>query len=79
MSETRPNPIDRFHKFNQPETITSLAAKYKVSLPTFNKWLKPIKHKLNMAHKKPFTPAELQIIIEHLGEYEVNGFLYICR
>ena len=79
MNENSQNPIDRFHKFNQPETITSLAAKYKVCLPTFKKWLEPIEHKLNIAHKKPFTPAELQIIIEFLGEYEPYGFLYICR
>ncbi|MFC2111039.1 hypothetical protein ACFLQ5_01160 [Bacteroidota bacterium] len=79
MNRPKQNPIDRFHRFNKPETLTTLAAKYRVSLPTFKKWIKPIEHKLNITHKKTFTPAELQIIIEHLGEYEVNGFLYICR
>ena len=60
---------DRFQKFNQPETLTSLAAKYKVSLTTFRKWIKPIEHELKISHKKPFTPVELKVIIWFLGEY----------
>ncbi|MBI9036088.1 MAG: hypothetical protein JEZ03_16630 [Bacteroidales bacterium] len=65
------NNTDNYSYYNQPETLTSLAAKYQVSLGTFRKWIKPIEYKLNIAHKKPFTPAELRIIIEFLGEYNV--------
>ena len=52
--------------------MTSLAAKYQVSLGTFRKWIKPIQAKLNISHKKPFTPAELKMILEFLGEYNVK-------
>ena len=52
-----------------PETLTSLAQKYKVSPVTFRKWLEPIEAKLNRKHKTPFTPAQMQLIFEHLGEY----------
>ena len=52
-----------------PETMTSLAAKYDVSTTTFKKWLKPIESKLNRNHKLPFTPAQMEIIFDHLGEY----------
>ncbi len=62
----------RFKPFNQPENLSSLAAKYEVSLHTFKKWLKPIQYKINLKPKKIFTPAELKIIIEFLGEYNVG-------
>lgn len=69
MQVNKHDSTERFKKFNQPETITSLAAKYNVSRVTFRKWIKPIEHKLEIKHKKPFTPAELKIIIDFLGEY----------
>lgn len=69
MSEQKQDNADKIKIYNQPESIKSLAAKYKVSYVTFRRWIKPIEHKLNMQHKKPFTPAELKIIIDFLGEY----------
>ena len=53
----------------QPELLTSLAAKYNVTLVTFRKWIKPIEHKLSIKHKVPLTPTDMKIIIEFLGEY----------
>ena len=67
-------PIDdkRFKKFNQPENISTLAEKYQVSYHIFRQWLKPIEKKINLTHKKIFTPTELRIIIDHLGEYTIE-------
>ncbi len=62
---------NRFKQFNQPENLSSLAAKYEVSLHTFKNWLEPIQDKINLKLKKIFTPAELRVIIEFLGEYNV--------
>ncbi len=53
-----------------PETLTSLAAKYNVSLYTFRKWIAPIEDKIKPKRKKTFSPAELKIIFKHLGEYD---------
>lgn len=60
-----------FKPFNKPETLTSLAAKYNVTYITFRKWVKPIQDKINFKRKRTFTPAELKVIIEFLGEYYV--------
>jgi len=60
---------DWFKPYNKPENMTSLAAKYQVTLVTFKKWLKPIAGKISLARKKTFTPSELKVIIEFLGEY----------
>ena len=68
-AENRKN-IEKIKKTYQPETLTSLAAKYNVSLKTFRKWIKSIEHELTIAHKKPFTPAEIKQIVDFLGEYE---------
>ena len=64
------NNQEKTKKTYQPETLTSLAAKYNVSLKTFKKWIKPIEHKLTIAHRKPFTPSEIWKIVEFLGEFE---------
>jgi hypothetical protein len=63
--------FDRFQKYNQPETLGSLAAKYKVSTKTLKKWIKPIENQLNLDNHRIFTPAELKMIIEFLGEYSI--------
>lgn len=63
---------DWFKPYNQPETLLSLAAKYKVSYQTFRKWIIPIQDKIHFKQKKTFTPSELKIIIEHLGEYNLD-------
>jgi transposase-like protein len=63
---------DRFKQFNKPETVTSLAAKYGVSQRTFRKWITPIEEELNITHRKIFTPIELNLIINFLGEYNLD-------
>jgi len=63
---------DRFKMFNTPETMSSLAAKYNVSLTTFKKWIKPIQHEIVIEPKNPFKPADLKKIIDFLGEYNVG-------
>ena len=70
--DSSPKITDSFQKFNKPETLTSLASKYEVSVKTFRKWIIPIEHKLNIEHKKPFTPIELRAIINFLGEYDIE-------
>ena len=60
---------DWFKPYNKPETLTSLAAKYNVTYITFRKWVKPIMHKINFRPRRTFTPAELKVILEFLGEY----------
>ena len=51
--------------------MTSLAAKYRVSYHTFRKWIKPLENQINISPRMTFTPADLKIIINFLGEY--NG------
>ena len=70
--ETGNNTIDGFDKFNMPETLTSLAAKYKITVKKFHKGIMPIEQKLNIGHKKTFTPNEIKIIIDYLGEYDTQ-------
>ena len=68
-TENRKN-TDKPKKTYQPENLTSLAAKYNVSLKTFRKWIKPIEHDLTIAHRKPFTPAEIKKIVDFIGDYD---------
>lgn len=52
----------------ESQTKTQLARRFKVSTPTLNKWLALIPN-LNLAAKQRiFTPKQVQIITEHLGE-----------
>ena len=45
---------------------------YNVSRDTFNRWLKPILSDLPNYDKnaKLFTPAQVRVIVAHLGEWE---------
>ena len=50
-----------------------LASEYNISTKTLKKWIKPILKNLNMTekqynNKKIFTPNEVKIIYEFLGE-----------
>ena len=56
------------HLNYKPENLSSLAAKFQVSNATFKAWLKTIDYNIVIEHKKIFTPKELRIIYEHLGE-----------
>ena len=56
-------------RYNQPETMTSLAAKYQISRVTLRKWLIPIENQINISPRRPFTPVELKIITEFLGDF----------
>ncbi|MFC0184525.1 MULTISPECIES: DUF4248 domain-containing protein [Flectobacillaceae] len=47
---------------------TELARKYKVSLPTFNKWLGLISNLVLIENQRIFTPKQVELIINHLGE-----------
>ena len=50
---------DGTKKTYQAQTLTSLAAKYKVSVKTFRNWIKPIEHEITIAHRRPFSPLEI--------------------
>ena len=45
-----------------------LAGKYNVSTRTLEKWLKPIEKKVGEYRGKVFTPVQIKVIYEHLGE-----------
>ena len=60
---------DWFKPYNQPETIMSLCANYKVGYKTFIKWIKPLRGQIEFRRRRTFTPAELRMIIEFLGLY----------
>jgi hypothetical protein len=51
-----------------PMNRTELARKYKVSLPTFNKWLGLISNLVLIENQRIFTPKQVELIINHLGE-----------
>ncbi len=46
----------------------ALAGKYKVSTKTLEKWLKPIEKKVGEYSGRMFTPVQIKVIYEHLGE-----------
>jgi uncharacterized protein YjcR len=50
------------------ENKTSLAAKYGVSSKTFTKWLKRIGFEIPKNKGYLYTPEEVRLIIEKLGE-----------
>ncbi|WP_103919354.1 hypothetical protein [Candidatus Venteria ishoeyi] len=60
---------EKSKKIYYPETMTSLAAKYKISRVTLRKWLIPIENQINISPRRLFTPVELKIIIEFLGDF----------
>lgn len=51
-----------------PMNRSEFARKYKVSVPTFNKWLVLIPNLSLMENQRIFTPKQVEIIINHLGE-----------
>ncbi len=51
-----------------PMNRTELARKYKVSIPTFNKWLGLIPELVLIENQRIFTPKQVEIITTHLGE-----------
>ena len=52
-----------------PETLSSLAAKYDVTVKTFKRWINDLDDELKRKRKVPFTPVQLEMIIDHLGPY----------
>ena len=61
---------EKTNRIYYPETMTSLAAKYQISRVTLRKWLIPIENQINISPRRPFTPVEIKIIIEFLGDYD---------
>ena len=49
-------------------TKTALAAMYKVHPDTFTNWIKPIEEKLGDVIGRIYTPKQVSIIIDHLGQ-----------
>jgi len=47
---------------------TEFARRYKVSVPTFNKWLASIQELELIDKQRIFTPKQVSTIINHLGE-----------
>ena len=52
-----------------PETLSSLAAKYDVTVKTFKRWIKDFDDELKRKRKVPFTPIQLEMIVDNLGPY----------
>jgi len=63
-----PDPFDGIDPLEY-NTITKLADLYLVDRCTFSRWLGPIKNKLKLEHSKrnKFTPAEIRLIVDHIG------------
>jgi len=53
----------------KPETMSSLAAKYGVSLPTLKGWLQDAGLKIDYRRKRPLTPAKIKLIVDSLGPF----------
>ena len=49
---------------------TNIAYAYNITLETLKKWLLPIEIKLGDYVGKAYTPKQVAIIVEHLGEPE---------
>ena len=47
---------------------TEFARRYKVSVPTFNKWLALIQDLEIIDKQRIFTPKQVSTIVNHLGE-----------
>jgi hypothetical protein len=52
----------------KPLSKMQLANAYNVSLETLNSWLKPFKDKIGDYRGRMFTPKQVKIIFEELGE-----------
>ena len=55
-------------KTHKPATRSQLAKRYGVSPETFKKWLIKIPDLVLDSNDRLFTPKQVGIIIEHLGE-----------
>lgn len=45
-----------------------LAEKYKVTVKIFNKWIEPFKDKIGKYNGRTYTPKQIRIIHDCLGE-----------
>jgi hypothetical protein len=67
--------MDTTNHLSGRETNKTLAAKYHVNIRTFRKWLKPIEYlfadKIAIG-RRDYTPREVKMIYEHLGEPEMD-------
>ena len=52
----------------ESQTKSQLARRFKISIPTFNKWLLLIPNLFIIPNQRIFTPKQVEIIINHLGE-----------
>lgn len=51
----------------EPKTRTQLARDYGVSLPTMNKWLKPLAGKLGKIRARILTAFQVGIVVKFIG------------
>ena len=51
----------------KPYTSTQLALTYKVTVPTFKKWIKPIETKLGVKSGNYFSAYQVKLIVKFLG------------
>lgn len=58
--------LKRYKAFSKSQ----LANAYEISIETFNSWIKPFKDQIGDYRGKMYTPKQVQIIFERLGEPE---------
>jgi transposase len=52
----------------KPKNKKELAALYGVSVKTFNKWIEPFKDKIGKMQGRMYTPKQVRVIFDCLGE-----------
>ncbi len=53
----------------RPETMTSLAGKYGVTLHTLRNWIKIAGINLDYRRKSPLTPAQIKLVVDKVGPF----------
>jgi len=53
----------------RPETMSSLAAKYGVTLTTLKGWIDEAGLKVDHKRKRPLPPAKIKYIVDSLGPF----------
>lgn len=56
----------------QSMTAQELYKAYKISFPTFKRWIKAIPGIVFINRKRVYTPKEVQLIYDHLGAPEID-------
>lgn len=52
----------------ESQSKSQLSRRYKVSLPTFNRWLELVPDLNLVKNKRILTPKQVEMVFSHLGE-----------